>query len=678
MKAPKAFQKTIETVRANHLIFFTSTLVALAILIFYWQDFSILANEALQSESASHTLLVPFLAAYLLYQKRDIVKASVSLERLREAKSVSLHEIIGFAVCLSAFLLYWYGSSTFYPLEYHLASLPLLIVGTTVALFGRKTLMLLIPPILFLAFLVPPPSIITYTAGGAIGNLNTQISYTALRAAGLPVTLLSEYGSPTIVLANRDGQSISFAVDVPCSGIYSLIAFTMFAAFLALIIGGSLFKKAGLFVLGFGILIVLNIVRIMSIVFVGHRFGEEVAMTLFHTVSGWVLIFVGILLLLFIGDRFLNLKLFSSSKEPQTCVRCGELESGSQEFCPSCGRLIGKRKLGVSKRSMTKVVALLLGCTLATLSIQAPVFAFAQGSIFANQNWIASNTIFPELPGYGVRFLYRDVDYERISHQDASLLFAYMPLNTSNLPIYVLVGVADSMANLHNWEVCLVSYQVAHGESPLVSVLGSRDIQLIQNPSIIARYFVFRSPDNYTQFTLYWYEKALFNTGTTVHQKYVRTSLIVLAQTEKSSTELEEKLLALGKRIAEYWEPLKEQSLISIGIPLQQSLLVGAVGFAAITGATQFTSDKRKKARNLKLFRNFASSDEKQLLQTIQELGKGKGATLEAIHQAFTRGTKKKVEPEELTTMLKSLEKYGIIQKEVTRDQNSLKLIWKF
>ena len=680
MKIVQAFPKTIASVKANYLAIFSATLIVLTILIVYWQDLSILTNEALQSESVSHILLVPFLITYLLYRKRNMVKASVSLKRLQEkTRYVSLDEIIGLALCLSAFLLYWYGSYTFYPVEYHLASLPLLVGGISLILLNRKTLTILIFPILFLLFLVPPPSTITYTTGALMANFNTQASYTILQTAGLPVTLSSAYGAPTIAINNINGQPISFTIDLACSGIYSLTAFTMFATFLAYIIRGSIFKKATLFALGFSILIVLNIVRISSIILIGYQFGEEIAMTLFHTFTGWLLIFTGILLLLFIAEKFLHLEIFSNLNKTPHCNKCKTTTNNHQNFCLNCGRFLNNQKLNISKRTLTKIAALLLGCYLVTLSIQAPVFAFAQGPAITSQNWQTSTTIFPEFSGYNLRFLYRDVAYEKISDQDASLLYAYIPLNASNSTIYILVGVADSITNLHNWEVCLVTWQTAHDKPPLVLVLDSRDIQILQNPSIIASYFVFQSPANYTQVTLYWYEQALFNTGTTIQQKYVRISLISLTTNQNNYQELENKLLTFGKSIATHWEPLKQQSLVSIGIPLQQSLLAGSIAFAVITGTAQYINEKRKKSNNLKIFENFATLDEKLVLQTIQKLGREtKAITLEAVQLALKKATDNTMKSEKVINILNNLENYGIIKKDIINVQNNPKLIWKF
>jgi len=676
---PNILKRLMHVCKTNYQIILSIGMLLSAILIVYWRDLSILLNEAVRSEAVSHVLIVPALTAYLIYRKKDAVKASFSLERLRKKTGrVSMDEVIGLALCLSALLLYWYGSYTFSPVEYHLASLPLLVAGMLLVLFNRKTVMIMIFPVLFLLFLVPPPSTITYTAGALMANFNTRASYTLLRACGLPVTLSSTYGAPTIILSTPSGGSVSFAVDLACSGIYSLTAFTMFAVFLAYIIRGSIPRKGILFGLGFSILIALNVVRVLGIVFIGYQFGEEIAMTIFHTVTGWLLIFAGILILLFVAERLLHLEIFSNSTEISECSECRN-PANPRDFCQTCGRFLGKPNPKISRRFWVKAVALLLGCFSVVLSINSPVFALAQGAAITSQNWETSRTVFPEFLGYNLSLPVRDYEFEKISGQDASLTYAYIPSAASEPTVYVLVGVADSITNLHNWEVCWVTWQTAQGNPPLVPVIDSRDIQILQNPSIIGRYFVFINPSNLAQVTLYWYERALFHTGTTIQQKYVRLSLIILTADPADYRELEEKLLPFGQSIAEYWEPLKEQSLISIAIPIQQLLLAGSIVFAVITGTAQYANEKRRKRNNLRIFESFATPKEKLVLATIQKLSRErKEATLKTIRETVNEVSDETMEADRIIDIISDLEKHGIVKKDIVNLQNNPKLVWKF
>lgn len=676
MKVLHKFVASMKTSSHAILIIF---MIVIILLVVYWQDLSILANEALQNEAISHLMLIPFLISYLLYRKRDTVRAPLSLKKLQGRPSfVSLTEIIGSALCLSAFLLYWYGSFTSYPLEYHMASLVIFISGMTLILFNTKTLRALIFPILFLIFLIPLPSDITYSIGALLGNLNAQAAYMLLRTLGIPVTLSSSYGPPTIIINNPSGHPLEFAIDLPCSGIYSLLAFTMFATFLAYIARGSIAKKIALFPLGFLTLQILNTLRISLIGLVAYQFGEETAMTIFHVFSGWLLIFLGTLILLITAEKLMRLQIFGRQDKITSCFKCSNIPKDPEAFCSNCGKFLKKTRTRVSKRFWIKISALLLISYLITLSIQAPVFAFAQGLTIANSNPETSTNVFPKIEGYELKFLYRDSNFEKISRQDASLLYAYLSLNVSTPTVHVLVGVAGSITNLHSWEVCLVAFQTAQGLPPLVTVLDSRDVQIMQNPPIIARYFVFQHPANYTQVTLYWYQRALFKTGITIESKYTRISLIILTRNPNDSPQLEQKLVDMGKLIASYWEPLKTQSLVSLGVPTMQVLLGSTIVFSIFLQAIQYTRELRRKTINLRIFGKLASPKEKMLYQTIKELSqKTKETTTRKIASAFEKATGRAAKLNELIDMLKNLGKHGIIEAEIINILDEPRLVWK-
>jgi len=674
------FLKACTELKSKPFLVLSAIAIPLMILIVYWQDLSLLINEALYSESVTHIILVPVLVSYIVYRKRNVIKATFALEKLRQrSRDPFLIEVIGLSLCLSALLIYWYGSYTFSPLEYHLLSLPLFVAGIVLILFNLKTLTVLIFPILFLLFLIPPPSEITYTAGALIGNFNTQASYLLLKTLGLPAVLQSTYGSPTIAVNTPSGTPMLFAVDLPCSGIYSLIAFTMFATFLAYIIQGALAKKAGLFLFGFAVLQILNILRISAIVAIGYWLGEEIAMTIFHVAAGWILIFGGILLLLLIGEKFLHLQIFKTSNKFPSCSQCDTSIQKQEPFCSYCGKLLKNLTAStrISGRFWVKIFALLVGLLIVTSTIHAPVFAFAKGLTFTNPNLKESTEVFPELAGYQFKFLYRDVEYEKLAKQDASLLYGYLSLNASTSTVYVDIGVADSLTNLHNWEVCYITYQTSQGHLPLVSVLDSRDVQILENPPLIARYFVFESPNNYTQVSLYWYEKALFNTGLTVEQKFVRITLIILATNSTTYPIHEENLLTFAQSISAYWEPLKEQSLFSLSVPLQQSLLGVTTLFIIITGTTQYTRKWRKKNENLKIFEKIVPSSEKLLYQTIKNVNEGTGATTKEIAHALEQATGKPPDLDELIRMLSYLQENRLLEIDVVNINDEPQLVWK-
>jgi len=648
------------------------------VLIVYWRDLEILTNEAMNAQALSYIFLAPFFIWYLFYQKKDLVKASLALEKLqKQSKTKYLDELIGLSLCLIAFLLYWYGSYTFYPLEYHLLSLPLFVGGLVLALFNFNTLKILLIPILFLIFLVPLPNEIMYTLGGTLANFNTQASYVLLKAFGFPVTLSTSYGAPTINLATS-AEPIPFTIDLPCSGIYTFIAFTMFAAFLAIIISASSWKKIVMFPLGFLIFEVLNILRITTIISAAVFFGEEIAMNIFHTVAGLLLIFIGMILTLFMSEKFLKIKIVSKTSNAPPCSKCKTSREVLGSFCSNCGRFINPLKK-LSQFFWAKLILLMLGLSLLSLSVSAPIFAIANETVEVSSTWEHSTNILPQIPQYKLTCIGRDVEYEQMSKQDASITYVYIPTNISTPVVYVLIGVASSLSNLHSWEVCLITLRTAQGQYPLVEVLDSRDIQLLGD-SITARYLVFKDANqNYTQVTLYWYERATFKIGAMIQPKYVRISLIIILTKEQSNYQQNEDfLLDFGQEIASYWEPIKSQSLISLGVFAQQMLLAVLITFIASAITAQYVNEWRKRTNNLKIFNNFGSPKDKLVLQTTIELSKEKKAvTTIDINLAIRRKVGKFMKLESLMEHLNRLQDYGFIKRDIISNQNKPLLAWR-
>lgn len=675
------FALGVETVKKNYRPILMLALIAVIVVIVYGNDFAILANEAWQNESFSHVLLLPFFAGFLFYLKKDVIKASLSIDTPKKQLSTKhVNELLGFILLIISFLLYWYGSYTFYPLEIHILSLPIFIMGLTLIVLNSRAFLMLIFPLLFLLFLVPLPTTVLSVAGGYLANFNTQASYTLLSAVGLPLTLTGDYGAPTVMMTTAAGQAVNFTVDIPCSGIYSLTAFAMFAAFLAFVSYTTVWKKISVFFLGFFVFSLLNLLRIMAIFSFGYWFGEEVAMMI-HEFAGIILIFVGMIIVLLISERLLKIRVITKPIKQRPCVACENKISGTG-FCHNCGRFLNKSaKSFYNKRLFAKLFVLILFVSIVTVTINAPTFATANGSgalnFLSGENYENANSTLPEIPSYTLRYLYRDTSYEKLAKQDASLMYGYFPENLSQPVIYADIGVASSISNLHNWEVCLVTYQTAQGQNALVTVYDSRETQLLENPPLIGQYFVFDSPNNYTQITLYWYEKASFNTGVTVEQKYVRISLIILADDASNYPELEQQLFAMGQIIAESWEPLKTMSLISLGIPAQQSLLAGSIIVLVGTSGMQYFTEKRKSSNNQKIFNNFSSKKEQIVYGSLSELSKTKkNLRTKDIVEDVSKRVGKPVSSKKVYSVLRSLEEYGFVKRSVISVGNSPVMVW--
>jgi exosortase len=679
MKKAAKFSDRIRAYRYQILLF---AILLITVGVIYGNDLSILLNEALQNEACNYILLMPFFAAFLFYLKKDVVKATIRMEKKKNTNTKYFNELSGIVLCLIAFMIYWYGSYTFYPLEIHLLSLPIFVMGVILFLSNIRTLRVLLFPVLFLFFIVPIPSPIIYAAGGALANFNTQVAYSILKAGGLPLNLTTSYGAPTIILTTAAGQPANFSVDVACSGIYSLLAFLMFGAFLAFLLSAKITKKLAVFVLGLFAFAALNLLRITTIFSVSYVFGEETALIV-HSFAGIVLLLAGMLLILFVSEKLFKNKIMAKPQLQPPCPACKTIQQHTKNFCKNCGRLLVNKTPPVSKTTLGKMLLLLLCCVIAIQSVQAPTFATAKNTVelsSATNDLQNSTSVLPQLPNYSLSFLYRDVEYEKVAGQDASLMYAYFPTNESQPVIYVDIGVAAAISNLHNWEVCLISYQTSQGQSPLVTQLESKDISLLQNPTLTAQYLVFKTPNpaSTTQMTVYWYEKAPFKNDLSTQQKFVRISLIILTQDSTGYKKYEPELVAAAQLVAQAWEPLKNQAILSLGVPAQQALLAFLIVFLVVTQTAQYFSWQRKRSYMLKIFDNYASVKEKIVFDVFLKLSEtNQNVRTRDIVEAVEARVKKPVNTNTVLAILRRLEDESFMHRAVASIGNSPVSIWK-
>ena len=656
--------------------------IVFATLSIYNQDLTIVANDALRSELMSHILAVPFLFAYLIYRKRKVLRATIPFKSpTTKGKTIQTHEIVGALLCLTAFLFYWHGSYTFNPLEHHMVSLPIFTAGLVLAIFNPETLKVLAFPLAFLLFLVPPPLEILYTAGTTLSTISSEAAYTVLKTIGLPVTLTSEYETPVIILTKPGTAPISFAVDIGCAGLYSLTGFTIFAVFVAYIARGASWRKAAIFLAGLPLIYALNITRIITIVSIGFLSTVEVAMQAFHLLGGWVLIFAGTLILLTVSEKVFKIRLFTSNPRLTRCNYCNQNPESEQHFCGACGKILNPMKINLSRTDLGKIIIVGMAAIL-IMNLQVPVFALTEGPAEVTIQTLGgeqtTTEILPEIAEYTTRFIYRDTRFEEIAKQDASLTYGYVPTDKSGTDVWVTIEVAKTRSSLHPWEVCLITYPLTHGYEPKATQLDLRDVQILQNPPITARYFAFQDiKSNGTQVVLYWYGNAYFNTGESLEQEHVKISLIAFPSSPEDVPMVEDELLPFAEAIASYWEPIRTWSQISLLISQNGiTLMATTIASLATLLTYQITKGIQRERSNRKIYDNLALEEEKLILQAVHQAKKERPTTNRiALHYEKLAG--KPVELNTLTRRLQEAGEVGLVKQVIASEEDEPILTWK-
>lgn len=661
-----------------------ATIVGASLAIFY-QDFVIIANDALQTESMSYMLAIPFIFAYLIYRKRKMLRATISIanqgqqERTRYLSRYLL-PTVEILLVVTAMVLYWYGSYTFQPLEYHMFAFPIFVAGLLLILFNPQTLRQLAFSIAFLIFLVPPPAEILYGIGASLSVVSSQASNAIVSALRTPSYITTEYGNnPTIIITRPDGTTLPFAVDIACSGIYSLIGLLVFIAVAVYIIRDKPWKKLTLALLGIPLIYVLNIVRITIILLIGYNYGEEMALRIFHLLGGWVFTFLGTLLLLLISKKIFKTQLFANSAEK--CSQCDLRPQSTQSLCFSCSRILKPAVIAFQKRDIMKLVAISLAVTLLT-SIQVPVFALTEGSPLVTVNTPSgeqvSTDFLPQIPGYNLSFVYSDTAFQRMARQDLSLIYQYSPITQTHDLIWVTIEMASTRTPLHRWEVCFITWPTLIGGQPQVTQIDLKDVQLLENPPITGRYFVFQyNSTKKTQAVLYWYESATFRVNSTSQQKQVKISVIVYPESLEDLPRIENQMMVFGTEIANYWEPIKTWSQIALLLS-KSSISLLVVISALLVAITVLYALETKRLRKAKanLYKKLSESDRK-IIESVRETERQAMPTLENIAATYQKTTAQSIDINQLLQRLLKLEKIGITKSSVISKQDEPTQTWK-
>ena len=252
--------------------------ILLLITTVYYSTFVWLSERFLEPESYySHGFLVPLVTVFLIWQKRKKL-TTISFEP----------STLGLILLVSGLLLQLAGVV----LEVYLVSLfslLMIIFGIIFYLFGRKIGKEVLPPLVFLIFMVPIPMFIINYISFPMRQFITRAVVFTLDKFGLPV---AQRGFEIIF------PSAILSVDTPCGGLKSLITFLALGFLFAYFLSGARKNKIVLFLTAIPIAFVSNYLRVILLSLVAFIYGAKTATDGFvHDFSGIMVFAVGFVLL---------------------------------------------------------------------------------------------------------------------------------------------------------------------------------------------------------------------------------------------------------------------------------------------------------------------------------------------------------------------------------------------
>ena len=253
-----------------------SATIFLLVVAVYYQVLGKLVTDWWQIPDFSHGFLVPVFAAYLVWEKRSI---------LRGTKIVPAWSGIAIlALGLVVLLLGVYGAELF------LSRISLLIVlaGLVLSFGGTHLLKELRFVLLVLLLAIPLPAI-----------LFNQITFPLqMLASKMASDLLPLFGVPVL----REGNVIvlpvmKLEVAEACSGIRSLMSLFTLSVFYGYFMEKSVLRRVALALASIPIAIAANALRILGTGLCVQYWDPEKALGFFHEFSGWVIFLVSLVCL---------------------------------------------------------------------------------------------------------------------------------------------------------------------------------------------------------------------------------------------------------------------------------------------------------------------------------------------------------------------------------------------
>jgi len=255
----------------------TIGLVSLYVVAFYpvWKELII---AWMVSDEYSHGVLILPISGYLTWRKRT------RLTKIPVSSSWSTFGLVAISL-----IIYFFGKYAEIKTVAWL-SLVLFIFGAVIFLFGLDIAKELIFPLIFLFFMIPIPAQIYSQITLPLQLLVTKSSVWFISALGFSV-----YSEGNMIhLADR-----SLEVAQACSGLRSMISILPMTALLGYLTLQSNLLRLILLISGIPVAILINVVRIIVLIFALEFLKVDLTRGGGHTVFGMILFGISLLLILF-------------------------------------------------------------------------------------------------------------------------------------------------------------------------------------------------------------------------------------------------------------------------------------------------------------------------------------------------------------------------------------------
>jgi exosortase D (VPLPA-CTERM-specific) len=243
----------------------------------FWNGLTQMWQYWIESPEYSHCLLIPPIAAFLIWQQKD------RLERLPFSGSWW-----GVALMLLGGVLLVAGQlGTVYTLVQYAYLISL--YGLVLSFLGWPAFRIIAIPLLILALMVPLPSFFLFNLSAELQLLSSELGVFVIRLFGISVFLEGN-------VIDLGGYKLQVAE--ACSGLRYLFPLMTLGFLMAYFYKGALWKRLLLFLSSIPITVVMNSVRIGIIGVTVEHWGIAMAEGVLHEFQGWMIFMASAALML--------------------------------------------------------------------------------------------------------------------------------------------------------------------------------------------------------------------------------------------------------------------------------------------------------------------------------------------------------------------------------------------
>lgn len=263
--------------RLSHGFVALAVVVALVSVLPFWDGLAEMWYEWLNYPEYSHSLLIPPIAAFLVWQQKD------RLERVAFAGSWWGVVLVG---CGGALLMLGQLGTIFALVQYaYLTTL----FGLALAFTGTKGFRLIAAPLCILFFMIPLPSFFFTNLSSKLQLLSSQLGVAFIRLFGISVYLEGN-------VIDLGGYKLQVAE--ACDGLRYLFPLLTLGFLMAYFYKGAVWKRVVLFLSSIPITVFMNSFRIGTIGVMVEHWGIGMAEGFLHEFQGWMVFMASAALML--------------------------------------------------------------------------------------------------------------------------------------------------------------------------------------------------------------------------------------------------------------------------------------------------------------------------------------------------------------------------------------------